>query len=136
MSIHVSAGLHPRSPPCQAAWTARHSEFRDERAFPGEEEPALGAWTGKAGAHVTEVPGERGSVGVIQTLRGLGTGCDSCDSNGSIKSSVRVFRDDRKQGNGWNENREMQVWTPYASVQNQDGFLCLLSPQQGRAKKT
>lgn len=85
MSVHVPAGLHPASPPCQAAWTAGHGEFRDERAFPGEEGtfpvPALGACTTKARGHVREVPGERGSVGAIQTLRGLGAGCDSCDSN-------------------------------------------------------
>lgn len=80
-SVHVSAGLHPMASPFQAAWTARHAESRHERAFPGEGEPALEAWTGKAGAHVRGVPGERGRVGAVQTLRGLGNGSGSCDSN-------------------------------------------------------
>lgn len=64
------------SSPLQAAWTARQGEFRDERAFPGEEEPALGLGQERQ-VPMSEVPGERGSVGVVQTLRGLGTGCDS-----------------------------------------------------------
>lgn len=82
---------------------------------------------------MSEVPGERGNVGVTQTLRGLGTGCDSWDSS-ALEGFCRVFREDRKQGNGWKESREMQIWTPYGSVQNQDGVSGLLSPQQGGAE--
>lgn len=124
--IHVSAGLHPMSSPLQSAWTARQGEFRDERAFPGEES-ALGLGQERQ-VPLSEVPGERGNVGVTQTLRGLGTGCDSWDSS-ALEEFCRVFRENRKQGNGWKESREMQIWTPYGSVQNQDGFLvyCLLS---------
>lgn len=116
--------------PFQAAWTARHGEFRDEKAFPGEEEPALGAWTGKAGAHVTGVPGERGSVGAVHTLRGLGTGSGSCDSNaleGFYKESLEGTESREWLGNGRFGHHIVQS-------RIRMGFFCLLSPQQGRAE--